>query len=454
MPTLADFLQILERSRLLDRSRVDSVRADLDPRDRNDMASVIRALVERKFLTRFQAAKLLAGKSGPFFMGKYKIMRQLGQGGMGKVYYARHIETRCKVAVKVLDPRRAAAERNALARFRREADMTLRLSHPHVAETLEVGEEGGVHFMVMEYIPGQNLFSMVTKGGPLRVWDAARLFGEVATGLGHIHKFGVIHRDIKPSNIMVTPDGTAKLLDLGLARDTTDPAQDDKLTRPGTVVGTMDYIAPEQASTEQQADERSDIYSLGCTLYFAVSTRMPFAGGDLMSKIYRHRMEEPEPIEKITKHVPREFGALLRKMMSKDPADRYANADELCHDLRRWTNADLVRTLLGAAADSGQIFHAPSPEIDSSELHVEEGVSLRSLGTDQPTEAPVPRVLKTVRPATKDPGPPTPLQRIKVPKPVHEPTESYEGVYRVIFIIVALGIVAIIALALWDQFKG
>lgn len=454
MPTLSEFLQTLERSRLLQRSRVDSIRAELDPQQRNDMVAVIQALLERKLLTKFQAAKVLAGKSGPFFLGNYKIMRQLGQGGMGKVYYARHMETHCKVAVKVLPPKRAAAERNALARFRREADMSMRLSHPHVAETLEVGEDAGVHFMVMEYIPGQNLFSMVTRGGPLRVWDAARLFGEVASGLGHIHKYGLIHRDIKPSNIMVTPDGTAKLLDLGLACDTTDTEEADKLTRPGTVVGTMDYISPEQASTEQQADERSDIYSLGCTLYFAVSTRMPFAGGDLMSKIYRHRMEEPELIEKLTQHVPREFGALLRKMMSKDPADRYANADELSHDLRRWTNADLVRTLVGSAADSGQIFHPPPPEIDSSELHVDEGISLRSLGTDQPTQAPVPRVMKPVRQPGKDPGPPTPLQRIRAPKPVEEPSESYAGVYRAIFIIVGLGVLAIIGLAVWDQFQG
>jgi serine/threonine protein kinase len=305
----------------------------------------------------------------------------------------------------------------------------------------------------MEYIPGQNLYEMVHHGGPLRVWDAARLFTGVALGLGHIHQFGVIHRDIKPSNIMVTPDGTAKLLDLGLSRGSDE--EDEKLTRPGTVVGTIDYIAPEQASATELVDHRSDIYGLGCTLYFAVSRRMPYAGGDLMSKIYRHRMEEPEPLEKFAPHVPKEFGALVRKMMAKDPADRYQTSDELVHDLKRWTDADLVRSLVGSVAETGQIFHPPPPEIDSAEIQIDEGVSLRSLGADQPTEAIISRAIKPAAKPGQEPGPPTPMRRIKAPKAVHQSGgESYEGLYKVIFIIVGLGILAIVAIAAWDQIKG
>src|SRR5262245_58310764 len=312
MRTLREFLETLDRSRLVDRARVESIRANLPAGDRNDLAAVYKALVQGRVLTQFQAEKVMDGKSGPFFLGRYKIMRQLGEGGMGQVYHARHLDTRRKVAIKVLPPKRAAAEKNALARFQREADMGLRLSHPNVAETIEVGEDAGVHFMVMEYIPGTNLYKMVGKGGPLRVWDAARLFSEVASGLGHIHQFGVIHRDIKPSNIMVTPDGTAKLLDLGLASGGS--VSDDQLSKPGTVVGTLDYMSPEQAAGVQNADQRSDIYSLGCTLYYALSRRMPFRGGDAVSKVYRHRMEEPEKLEKIALQVPKEFAALVRKM--------------------------------------------------------------------------------------------------------------------------------------------
>lgn len=450
MLTLGEFLETLDRSRLLDRTRVEAVRAALAPQEQNDLAAVVQLLVQRRLLTPFQVTKILAGKSGPFFLGRYKIMRQLGEGGMGKVYSARHLDNRRKVAIKVLPPKRANAERNALARFRREADMGLRLSHPHVAESLEVGEDAGVHFIVMEYIPGENLFTMVGRGGPLRVWDAARLFREVASGLGHIHQFGVVHRDIKPSNIMVTPDGTAKLLDLGLASggDTTD----EQLSKPGTVVGTLDYIAPEQAAGIQMADQRSDIYALGCTLYYAVSRRMPFAGGDPVSKVYRHRMEEPEPLEKIAAHVPREFSALVRKMMRKDPADRYQSADELCHDLQRWTDADLVRRFVGSAAESGQVFHPPPPEIDSTEIQIDEGVSLRSLGTDQPGEAPIPRVVRPARPPNRDTGPPVPMRRIKANQTPSGPREvTYVGIYRAILIIIGIGVLATLAFLYWQQ---
>ena len=450
MPSLSDFLDTLERSKLVDCAKVDAMRAELGERDRNDLAAVIQALVQRRLLTRFQASKILAGKVGPFVLGKYKIMRQLGRGGMSKVYFARHVETRKGFAIKVLPPHLATAERNALARFRREANVGLRLSHPHVAETIEVGEDNGAHFMVMEYIPGQNLFEMVTQGGPLRVWDAARLFAEVATGMEHIHRLGIVHRDIKPSNVMVTPEGTAKLVDMGLASHEDEA---DQLTRPVTVLGTMDYIAPEQVSGDRRADQRSDIYALGCTLYFALSRHMPFAGGDAMSKIYRHRMEEPEPLEKITKHVPREFAALVRKMMAKDPVDRYQNAGELVHDLTRWMNADLVRGLIGAVAESGQNFLPPPPELDSAELHIQEGISLRSLGNDQPTDAAVPRVVKPAQRPVGDSSPPVPMTRIRLPRRTVERQLSSQGLARVIILLIGLGVLAVILLIVWGPFR-
>jgi serine/threonine protein kinase len=450
MLSLAGFLETLQRSRLLDQSQVDAVRAELKPAERDDLAAVVRALVRSKLLTKFQAGKLLAGKHGPFFLGGYRIQRQLGAGGMAKVYSARQTETGHKVALKVLPPKRAAEERNALARFRREAHVSRRLAHPNIAQALEVGEDGGVHFIVMEYIPGRNVFDMVQRGGPLRVPDAARLFSEIADGLSHVHGLGIIHRDIKPSNVMVTPDGSAKLLDLGLARDTGD--DESHLTREGTVVGTVDYIAPEQVAGVQLADERSDIYSLGCTLYYALAGRPPYAGGDLMSKIYRHRMEDPEPLEKVAAGVPPEFAALVRKMMAKDPADRYASAAELCSDLTRWNDPERVRALVGNAAESGQLFRPPPPEIDESEIQVEEGISLRSLGEAEPQEAPLTRVIQAAISRTQpQPGPPTPLQRIRARQAEEPPAESLTGYYIAIAAIIGVGIVAILALAILNQ---
>ena len=236
-----------------------------------------RRLIQDKLLTTFQAKKLLSGRTSGFILGGYRLLRPLGEGGMGKVYLAEN-DRRERVAIKVLPPRKALEDENALSRFRREMDLSQRCSHPNLARTLSVGSEGDVHFMVMEYIPGESLFDMVKsqRVGPLRVPDAARLFLKLIDGLDAAHRAGLIHRDIKPSNVMITPEGDVKLLDLGLAR-----ALDDEkgLTRANTVLGTLDYASPEQLRDATKADRRSDLYSLGCTLYFAMAGRAPFEGG-------------------------------------------------------------------------------------------------------------------------------------------------------------------------------
>ena len=171
-------------------------------------------------------------------------------------------------------------------------DLSQRCSHPNLARTLSVGNDGDVHFMVMEYIPGKSLYELVKseRDGPLRVPDAARLFLKLVDGLDAAHNAGLVHRDIKPSNIMITPDGEVKLLDLGLAR-----ALDDEtgLTRANTVLGTLDYASPEQLRDAAKADRRSDLYSVGCTLYFALAGQAPFEGGDMINKIFKQRMEDP-----------------------------------------------------------------------------------------------------------------------------------------------------------------
>ena len=236
-----------------------------------------RRLLEHGWLTSYQAKKLLGGATRGFFLGGYRLMRPIGEGGMGKVYLAID-DRREQVAIKVLPPRKAAEEENALLRFRREMELSQRCVHPNLARTLAVGSEGDVHFMVMEYIPGKSLFDLVKNEGlgPLRVPDAAKLFLKVVDGLEAAHRAGLVHRDIKPSNIMITPLGEAKLLDLGLAR-----ALDDEkgLTRANTVLGTLDYASPEQLRDATKADARSDLYSLGCTLYFALSGEPAVRGG-------------------------------------------------------------------------------------------------------------------------------------------------------------------------------
>ena len=176
-----------------------------------------------------------------------------------------------------------------------------------------------------------------------------------------------MHRDIKPSNIMITPLGEAKLLDLGLAR-----ALDDEtgLTRANTVLGTLDYASPEQLRDAAKADVRSDLYSLGCTLYFALSGGAPFEGGDMINKIYKQRMEDPPPLESRARGVPAAFAAVVRKLMSKNPDERYQNAAELRADLARWTDPARVHAILGAEADAARSFRPPPPELAEDDLRL------------------------------------------------------------------------------------
>jgi serine/threonine-protein kinase len=299
------------------------------------------------------------------------------------------------VAIKVLPPRKALEEVNVLRRFRREMDLSRRCRHPNLARTLSVGNEGDVHFMVMEYIPGKSLYEHVKseRAGPLRVPDAARLFLKLLDGLEAAHNSALVHRDIKPSNIMITPDGDIKLLDMGLARALHDDAG---LTRANTVLGTLDYASPEQLRDAAKADARSDLYSVGCTLYFALAGRAPFEGGDMINKIFKQRMEDPPPLEAAARGVPSAFAAVVRKLMNKQPEERYQTCAELRADLARWTDPHRVQAILGAEADAARSFRPPPPELGEEDLRLlddqdvasRDGVSLRDLGAAEPSFAP------------------------------------------------------------------
>lgn len=286
-----------------------------------------RRLVECGLMTRWQAQQLLSGiKPQALTFDKYVIEDLLGQGGMGRVYLARDRMLRRRVALKLLSRERMKNPR-ALARFRREAWVGAQLQHENLVRVYDAGEEGGQQFLVMEYIEGKTISQILTDRGPLPAALAARLARQVALGLEHARMKGLVHRDVNPMNILLDRSGTAKLTDMGLAIDLDE--QGDAVTRDGATVGTFDYISPEQARHSRSIDIRSDIYSLGCTLFQMLTARVPFPLPSLPEKLYAHQMLDPEPIESLVAGVPRELEAIVRRMMAKRPEDRFATPAEL-----------------------------------------------------------------------------------------------------------------------------
>ena len=352
------FLQTLSKSGLIDRADLKRLLEEAPTSIRGDARALSEHLVEKQRLTHFQAAKLLEGTWQGLVLGPFQVLAPLGRGGMGSVYLARNAEARpdatakpaslpSLVALKVLPPKRAKQEDRTLARFLREMDLCQRVSHPHVTKTFDAGILEGVYYIAMEYIRGASLRQFVKNSGPLPTARAARYFSEIAVGLAHAHEKGLIHRDLKPSNLMVTPNGHGKILDLGLALAVDEELPQDKMIvgGQGYVVGTMDYIAPEQVDNAAQVDARADLYALGCTMYFALTGQPPFKGGSSQEKMNRHRTVYAEPVPDLNPTVPIAFARIVEKLMEKNPARRYCNADEVRQALLPWIADDPEKPL-------------------------------------------------------------------------------------------------------------
>jgi serine/threonine protein kinase len=374
MPALDSFLSTVLRSGLMSKEELeDTLRAT--PRQlRHDPEALADHLVKIGKLSRFQANKLLQGTAMGLILGPFQVLAPIGKGGMSTVYLARDSRSDLLVALKVLPPKKAREEERLLARFRREMEMSQRVAHPHIAWTYEVGVHQGVYYIAMEYIPGQSLFRIVTDQGPLAVPRAARIFAEIAQALEHAHTQGLIHRDLKPSNILITPHDHAKILDLGLALTQGEEEGDrEVIGGQGYVVGTMDYIAPEQAENPLAVDARSDIYSLGCTLYFTLTGRPPFPGGDKLAKILRHRSEDPAPIHQFNPGIPPGFIGLVRRMMARQPDQRIASAAELRTELLRWTTGERWQPM---DTQSDREFQEAVSALENSDGVIQEGVPM------------------------------------------------------------------------------
>jgi serine/threonine protein kinase len=338
-----DFCALIVRSRLHSDSAVSAIKARwrIVARDPESARAFSRWLVATEQLTPHQAHLIAKGHSDNFFFDEFKILSRIGKGRMAGVYKAVDANGRF-VAIKVL-PRSKAEDRHALARFQREAMLARELDHPCIVRTLHWGEQRGLHYLIMEYMEGETLAALLHERGRLTPKEAVRIGLLTALGLQHLFEKGMVHRDLSPGNLMLCPaplleENTmlcrVKILDIGLGRMLFDP--DDKnatagLTSDGAILGTPNYLAPEQARDASRADIRSDLYSLGCILYHILIGEPPFKDENLLRQILRHATQEPTPPRQRNPEVPPSLEQVVLTLLAKDPAQRFptpANAAE------------------------------------------------------------------------------------------------------------------------------
>jgi serine/threonine-protein kinase len=327
LDTLTQFVEALREAGLLSPAQGEELTAlrALFP----NPPGLARELVKRGWLTPYQANQLARGRGKELVLGPYQLLEPLAEGGMGTVFKARHPLMKRVVALKVIRGKRLTAP-DAVRRFEREIVAAGKLSHPNVVIAHDAVRAGDTLLLVMEYVEGTDLGKLMRQGGPLPVALACDYVRQAALGLEHAHKAGLVHRDIKPSNLLLAAGArVVKVLDLGLALLAGPEESATALTEEGTVVGTPDYMAPEQASHAHAVDHRADIYSLGCTLYALLAGQPPFAGGTLTQKIAAHLHSEPAPLAGRRRDLPAGLPAVLGRMMAKKPPDRYRTAAEV-----------------------------------------------------------------------------------------------------------------------------
>ena len=322
------FIAILERSGIVAPEELEPALETLDKNTIDQPAGLDqlkRHLVESGLITEWQCKKLSAGKYKGFFLGKYKLLRHLGSGGMSTVYLAENKITGQKRAIKVL-PRKNVNDKSFLERFYREARAAAALNHPNIVRVYDIAAIDKTHFMVMEYVEGIDLYEMVKRDGPLPFEAALCHVRQAAIGLQHAHDRNLVHRDIKPANLLLSEGGTVKILDLGLALLTAEDEESLTIMHNERVMGTADYLSPEQAVNSHEVDQRTDIYSLGCTLYFLLTGQPPFPNGTLAQRIAMHQTKEPEAIVNIRQNCPAPIVQFCKRMMQKKPEDRFPEA--------------------------------------------------------------------------------------------------------------------------------
>ena len=377
------FLDLVRRSGLVEKDRLGEVLLELKREagghSISDTEMVARRLVEANLITRWQADRMLEGRYKGFFLGKYKLLDHLGTGGMSSVFLAEHVLMQRRVAIKVL-PKDRVADSSYLARFHREAQAAASLDHRNIVRAYDIDNVGDVHYIVMEYVEGRDLQQIVKEGGPMDYIAATEYIRQAAEGLAHAHQSGLIHRDVKPGNLLVDQKNVVKILDLGLARFIDEQKASLTVAFDENVLGTADYLAPEQALDSHRVDARADIYGLGCTLYFLLTGHPPFVGGTLAQRLMMHQKQQPPSILLDRPDAPADLVEICMKMLAKKPGDRYQTAAEVARELAAWlvgrgqtvvsdgglSSGKLVKAAagasLGTAGSAGGAGETPAPQ--------------------------------------------------------------------------------------------
>lgn len=336
--TVNDLLALIRRSGVVDSERIeDYCQHHLTEGDYGqEPRRVAGSLVRNGLLSRMQASYLLRGKWRNWILnGKYRILEHLGAGGMGQVFLCEHLRMKRLFAVKILPPDKSA-DPILLERFAREARAASDLQHANLVRAHDLDTDGSLHYIVLEYVDGATLDAIVARNGPLSVSRACEYVRQAALGLQHAHEHKLVHRDIKPANLLLDRTGTIKIHDLGLARCLDSDQNITQRYGENTLIGTADFLAPEQAMNSHAVDIRADIYGLGASFYFLLTGHCPFPHGTVAQKLLCHQCDVPTSVCEIRPEIPEEIAAIVARMLAKEPSDRFAEPAEVAAALAPW----------------------------------------------------------------------------------------------------------------------
>lgn len=335
---LQEFFALLKEAGILSASKLTELKSSFSGNPTVRPEDMATELLQVGGLTEFQATEISNGHTQKLIVGEYILLDHIARGGMGQVFRARHCVMQRDVAIKFMLPSHEDDDETS-KRFRREVQTASKLSHPHIVTALDAGQRDGMCYLVMEYVDGVTLSKFVQTRGPMSVDQTVDCILQAALGLEYSHEHGIVHRDIKPTNLLLTNDGKIKILDMGLARiqpaisSSADPEL-DQLTEKGQLLGTIDFMAPEQALDPRGVDKRADIYSLGCTMYYLLTGESPFHGDSATTRLVAHR-ESPIPtLFDVRPDIPNALDQCFFRMMAKDVKDRYQDMGDVIRDLR------------------------------------------------------------------------------------------------------------------------